>query len=87
MLNSYMTKVTSPKKPIHMNIGTVKWYDRARGFGFMRPDDGGNDVYFHATSLPGQDGGKIQIGDRLSFVWGTNPKNGRPAAVECKPAS
>ena len=48
-----------------MATGTVKtWNDR--GFGFIRPDDGGDDIFVHARSLPGGVE-ELNVGDRLRY--------------------
>lgn len=45
-----------PRRPVDLSTavemsGTVKWYDPAKGFGFITPQDGGRDVFVHATAL------------------------------------
>ncbi len=44
--------------------GTVKWFNVTKGFGFIAPEDGGNDIFVHITAL---DGLRIDEGDKLAF--------------------
>ncbi|HWB66153.1 MAG TPA: cold shock domain-containing protein [Mycobacteriales bacterium] len=48
-----------------MPTGRVKWFDAEKGFGFLARDDGGSDVYVHATSLP--EGVTLKPGARVEF--------------------
>ncbi|MCL4768395.1 MAG: cold-shock protein [Hyphomicrobiaceae bacterium] len=48
--------------------GTVKFFNTAKGFGFIRPEEGGNDVFVHATALERAGIRSLNEGDRVSFV-------------------
>ncbi len=43
--------------------GTVKWFNSTKGFGFITPSDGGNDVFVHQSEAPGS----LREGDRVEF--------------------
>ncbi|MPQ97117.1 cold-shock protein [Modestobacter sp. I12A-02628] len=48
--------------------GTVKWFNAEKGFGFIAPDDGGDDVFVHFSALPDQGGYRsLDEGQRVSF--------------------
>ena len=47
-----------------MTVGTVKWFNTDRGYGFIKPESG-NDVFVHASDI--QDGGTLQDGQAVEF--------------------
>ena len=51
-----------------MPNGTVKFFNTAKGFGFIKPDEGGKDVFVHATALEAAGIRSLNEGDRVSFV-------------------
>lgn len=63
-----------------MTIGTVKWFDATKGYGFIAPERGDNDVFVHisAVQASGLDG--LAEGDKLSFEL-EEQKNGKKSAV------
>ena len=47
--------------------GTVKWFNDAKGFGFITPDDGSRDVFVHHTAIASQGFRSLSEGDRVEF--------------------
>lgn len=48
--------------------GTVKWFSSPKGYGFIAPDEGGNDVFVHFSAIEGQSGYRsLEEGDRVEF--------------------
>jgi CspA family cold shock protein len=69
-----------------MNPGTVKFYNAQRGFGFIEPADGGNDVFVHATALEraGMEG--LIEGQKVSFDTEVDSRSGKTAVANIKSA-
>jgi CspA family cold shock protein len=49
-----------------MAIGTVKWFNTTKGFGFIQPEDGSNDVFLHISDVQ-RAGMDVREGDRIEF--------------------
>ena len=56
--------------------GTVKFYNTAKGYGFISPENGGKDVFVHATALEQADIRSLDEGDKVTFVL-EDDKRGR----------
>jgi CspA family cold shock protein len=50
-----------------MTIGTVKFFNTSKGFGFITPEDGGKDVYVHASAVEAAGMSSLTEGQRVSF--------------------
>jgi len=50
-----------------MPIGTVKWFNGQKGFGFIQPDDGGNDVFVHISAVERAGLSGLDEGQKVSF--------------------
>lgn len=61
------------------NTGTVKWYAMDKGYGFIIPDNGGQDVFLHASELTRAGIPAVKEGDRVSYDL-HEKKNGKIAA-------
>ena len=64
-----------------MNTGTVKWYNETKGYGFIQPDNGGKDVFVHATALERAGLRSLREGQKVSFELQTDQRNGKTSAV------
>jgi cold shock protein len=62
-----------------MPRGKIKMFNEDRGFGFIKPDDGGADVFFHVSAL--REGDEINVGKAVTFEAGVDPKTGKSKAV------
>jgi CspA family cold shock protein len=67
-----------------MANGTVKWFNNTKGFGFIQPADGGNDVFVHITALEKAGLTTLNEGQKVSYELAT--QRGKTAAVNIKPA-
>jgi CspA family cold shock protein len=63
-----------------MAIGTVKWFNIQKGFGFIQPDDGSKDVFVHISAVESAGMRGLMEGQKLSFEV-TNDR-GKPAATK-----
>jgi CspA family cold shock protein len=50
-----------------MSIGTVKWFNAAKGYGFISPDDGTEDVFVHYSAIQGNGYRELSEGQRVEF--------------------
>jgi CspA family cold shock protein len=62
-----------------MNTGTVKFYNGQKGFGFIQPDDGGKDVFVHATALERAGIRSLNEGQKVSFDTQEDRRTGKIA--------
>jgi CspA family cold shock protein len=63
-----------------MATGTVKWFNSTKGFGFIQPDNGGNDVFVHISAVERAGLGNLTEGQKLSFDVETDQRRGKSSA-------
>ena len=62
-------------------LGTVKFYNTQKGYGFIKPDDGGNDIFVHVTAVERSGIGALVEGMRISFETEPDKRGKGPKAV------
>lgn len=63
-----------------MTIGTVKWFNSTKGFGFIQPEDGSADVFVHISAVERAGLGNLAEGQKVSFDTVRDPRKGKTSA-------
>ncbi|CCB64717.1 cold-shock protein [Hyphomicrobium sp. B1] len=63
-----------------MQTGTVKWFNSQKGFGFIQPEDGGNDVFVHISAVERAGLGNLSEGQKVSFDVVADRRSGKSSA-------
>ena len=69
-----------------MATGTVKWFNTTKGYGFIAPDDGGKDVFVHATAVERSSLGSLQEGQKVTYDLEQDRRSGKDSATNLGPA-
>ena len=63
-----------------MNIGTVKWFNNQKGFGFIQPDTGSKDVFVHISAVERAGMSTLNEGQKISFEIVADRRTGKSSA-------
>jgi cold shock protein len=74
----------SHPKGIVMTIGTVKWYNPQKGFGFIQPDEGGKDAFVHISAVERAGLNDLREGQKISYELVTDKRSGKMSADKLK---
>ncbi|HEV7321823.1 MAG TPA: cold-shock protein [Ensifer sp.] len=67
-----------------MAQGTVKWFNATKGFGFIQPDDGGQDVFVHISAVERAGFRDLKEGQKLSYEIVADRRSGKSSADNLK---
>ncbi|MBE7939327.1 MULTISPECIES: cold-shock protein [Ramlibacter] len=70
-----------------MATGTVKWFNDAKGFGFIEPDGGGADVFAHFSAIAMEGFKTLKQGSRVSFEVTEGPKGQLAQNIQAEPGT
>jgi CspA family cold shock protein len=68
-----------------MKIGTVKWFNLQKGYGFIHPDDGGFNIFVHIAAVESAGMSDLKEGQRVIFEIQRDERTGSASAVSLKP--
>jgi CspA family cold shock protein len=57
-----------------MAQGTVKWFNKDKGYGFITPDDGGDDLFVHYSAIQGSGFRSLEEGEKVTYEVGQGQK-------------
>ncbi|WP_439408606.1 cold-shock protein [Bradyrhizobium sp. DASA03076] len=63
-----------------MATGTVKWFNVQNGYGFIAPDDGGNEIFVHISAVERARLSGLAEGQKISYEVKVDPKRGKSSA-------
>ena len=63
-----------------MATGTVKWFNTQKGFGFIQPEDGGNDVFVHISAVERAGMRSLNEGQKVSYEVERDQRSGKMSA-------
>ena len=69
-----------------MSMGTVKWFNATKGYGFIQPDDGGNDVFVHISAVERAGLGTLREGQKISYEIVADRRSGKSSADNLRAA-
>jgi CspA family cold shock protein len=69
-----------------MAVGTVKWFNSTKGYGFIQPEDGGKDVFVHVSAVERSDLRALTEGQRVGYELERDRRTGKESAVNLKSA-
>lgn len=67
-----------------MATGTVKWFNDTKGFGFIKPDDGGGDVFVHISAVEKSGLRTLKEDQPIEYELYTDERRGKTSAVDLK---
>ena len=70
-----------------MATGTIKWYNPTKGFGFIQPDDGGKDVFVHASAVEQSEFGSLREGQKIGYETEADSRSGKSSATRLTAAA
>jgi len=65
-----------------MATGTVKWFNDSKGFGFITPDEGGEDLFAHFSAIQSSGFKSLQENQRVQFEVTTGPKGKQASNIQ-----
>jgi len=65
-----------------MKTGKIKWFNPEKGYGFINPDEGGEDIFLHISAVEEAGLAILEPGQKIKFNLEENPKNGKKSAID-----